>query len=351
MDRHKILTWLKQKDPIELQKLYNQADEVRRENVGQEIHLRGLIEFSNICSRRCIYCGISACNNNLERYEMSRDEIVECALTAKELGYGTVVLQSGENRKLDVNFLAETIREIKIKTGLATTLSIGEWNLATYKLLKQAGADRFLLRFETSDDKLYRRMHPDSKNGVAERFEGLKMLKAAGFEAGSGVMIGLPGQSYETLADDLLKFQELDLDMIGCGPYITHKDTQLGAKANEFLLDKENQVPASEEMTYKVYAIARILCPKTNIPATTALATINPANGYEKALACGCNVIMPNITPMKYRQFYNLYQGKTRRELYEFDMMIRKRIEKINRTAGTGKGVSLKYLERSEAKI
>jgi len=282
---------------------------------------------------------------------MSRDEIVQCALTAKNLGYGTVVLQSGENRKLNAEFLAETVRQIRDKTGLAITLSVGQWDFQTYKLWKEAGADRFLLRFETSNDELYRRLHPDSKEGVAERFESLKLLKSLGYETGSGVMIGILGQSYEMLADDLLKFRELDLDMIGVGPYIPHRDTPLYAKTQEFLLDAENQVPADEEMTYKVYAIARILCPKANIPATTAIATINPQNGYEKALACGCNVIMPNITPMKYRELYNLYEGKTRRELYEFDAMIRERIGKINRTVSAGKGISLKYLERSGTTI
>ncbi|MCE5340723.1 MAG: [FeFe] hydrogenase H-cluster radical SAM maturase HydE [Planctomycetaceae bacterium] len=353
VEHRQIISRLKQKEPTELDKLFIEADRVRRENVGDEIHLRGLIEFSNVCSRRCSYCGINASNSKIERYQMSKEEIVECAQTAKELGYGTVVLQSGENRKLDTGLLAETIREIKNTTGLAVTLSVGQWDAETYKMWKDAGADRFLLRFETSDDELYRKLHPDSKEGAAERFEALKLLKNIGYEAGSGVMIGLPGQSYETLANDLLKFQELDLDMIGVGPYIKHNDTKLVADIDKFLLDDKNQVPASEEMTYKVYAIARILCPKTNIPATTALATMNPESGYEKALACGCNVIMPNITPMKYRQHYNLYEGKTCRQLFEFDMTIRQRIEKINRTAGNGKGVSLKFAERtkSEAKL
>jgi len=353
VERKQIISYLKQTQPTELEKLLAQADKVRRDNVGDEIHLRGLIEFSNICSRRCLYCGINAANTKVARYQMSKEEIVECARTAKELGYGTVVLQSGENKKLDAEFLAQTIRQIIHTTGLAVTLSVGEYNADVYKLWKDAGADRFLLRFETSNDELYRRLHPDSEEGVAERFNAIDLLRKIGYEVGSGVMIGLPGQSYVTLADDLLKFQELDLDMLGVGPYIKHNDTELAANIEQFMLDGENQVPASEEMTYKVYAIMRILCPKTNIPATTALATINPQDGYEKALACGCNVIMPNITPMKYRQYYNLYEGKTCRQHLEFDMMIRNRIAKIDRTAGAGKGASLKFVERtkSEAKL
>jgi len=349
MNRCQIITWLKQNDPIEIEKLEKWADDVRKQNVGEQIHLRGLVEFSNNCSRRCIYCGINAANIALQRYQMSRDEIVECAKTACDLGYGTVVLQSGENRKLDINFLADAIKEIKKTTGLAVTLSVGEWDRDIYKLWQQAGADRFLLRFETSNDELYRRLHPDSSKGVEERYEHLKMLKELGYEVGSGVMIGLPGQSYESLADDLLKFRQLDLDMIGTGPYIKHENTEIGRNIKKFLLDEENQVPASEGMTYKVFALARILCPKANIPATTALATLNPENGYEKALECGCNVIMPNITPMKYRQFYNLYQGKTCSEHLDFDMAIKKRIEKISRMPGVGKGASLRFLERTES--
>ena len=351
MKRGEIISWLKQNDPVELEKLRQLADDIRKANVGDQIHLRGLIEFSNICSRQCIYCGINAGNNKLHRYQMSKAEILDCAKAALEFGYGTVVLQSGENRKLDVEFLSETIKEIKKTTNLAVTLSLGQWDFETYKLWKEAGADRFLLRFETNDDRLYRRLHPDSKTGVAERFEAIKLLKSFGYEVGSGVMIGIPGQDYEMLADDLLKFKELDLDMIGAGPYIPHKDTLLDKNVQEFLLDDENQITADEKMTYKVFAVARILCPKANIPATTALATLNPETGYEKALQCGCNVIMPNITPMDFRQFYNLYEGKACRQHLDFDMAIKKRIEKISRTTGSGKGASLRFIERTESGV
>jgi biotin synthase len=345
VERTQIISWLTQKEPTELNKLWSIADKVRRDNVGDEIHLRGLIEFSNICSRQCLYCGINAANSKIQRYQMSKEEIVECAQTAKELRYGTVVLQSGENRRLNVKFLAETVNEIKSKTGLAVTLSVGEWDADTYKLWRDAGADRFLLRFETSNDELYRKLHPDSKKGVAERFDTLRLLKNIGYEIGSGIMIGLPGQNYETLADDLLKFKELDLDMIGVGPYIPHQETRLGANIREFTLDGENQVPASEEMTYKVCALARILCPKTNIPATTALATINREQGRELGLCRGANIIMPNVTPVKYRQMYEIYPGKAC--IYETaqacNSCITRRIESIGRTVGNGKGTSPKF--------
>jgi biotin synthase len=342
---NQIISWLKQTQATELEKLWAHADKVRKENVGQEIHLRGLIEFSNICSRKCIYCGINASNVKVQRYQMSKEEIVGCAQTAKNLGYGTVVLQSGENKRLDAEFLANTISEIKNGTGLAVTLSVGEWESDIYKLWKKAGADRFLLRFETSNDELYRTLHPDSKKGVAERFEALELLKSIGYEIGSGVMIGLPGQNYEMLAADLLKFQELELDMIGVGPYIPHKETQLGANVQKYNLNEENQVPASEDMTYKVCALARILCPKCNIPATTALATLNREQGREYGLSRGANVIMPNVTPLKYRQMYEIYPGKAC--IFETaeacNVCITQRIKNIGRTVGSGSGTSPKF--------
>ena len=348
MNRCQIISRLKQNEPAELKELLDLADRTRRENVGDQIHLRGLIEFSNVCSRRCLYCGINAANNKLRRYQMSKEEILDCANTAYKLGYGTVILQSGENKKLDINFLADVVGEIKKTTCLAVTLSVGEWDRGVYKLWKQAGADRFLLRFETSDDKLYRKLHPDSKNGVADRFEKLELLRELGYEVGSGVMIGIPGQSYESLADDLLKFKQLDLDMIGTGPYIRHNDTQLGKNIQEYLLDDENQVPATEEMTYKVIALSRLLCPLANIPSTTALATLNPQQGREQGFCCGANIVMPNVTPMKYRQMYEIYPAKAC--IFETaqtcNACIIQRIENIGRCVGSGKGVSPRFLEK-----
>jgi biotin synthase len=349
MKRYEIISLLKQNDPCEVEKLFKIADKVRKENLGDAVHLRGLIEFSNICSRKCIYCGINAGNSKLKRYQMSKEEILECAQTACDLGYGTVVLQSGENKKLDVDFMAEIVREIKKTTGLAVTLSVGQWAREVYKLWKEAGADRFLLRFETSDDKLYRRLHPDSKDGVAERFEALELLKELGYEIGSGVMIGIPGQSYESLADDLLKFKELDLDMIGVGPYIKHQDTELSRNIKKFLLDDKNQVPATEEMTYKVIALSRLLCPQANIPSTTALATLNPQNGREQGLCCGANIVMPNVTLAKYRQLYEIYPDKAC--IFETaaacNACIVQRIESIGRSVGSGSGASPRFMGKT----
>lgn len=350
MNRQEIISWLRQTDSAELKKLWDCADRVRIENVGQAVHLRGLVEFSNICSRKCMYCGINAFNDKLPRYQMSKEEILQCANIACKLGYGTVVLQSGENKKLDVNFLAETIKEIKQTTDLAVTLSVGEWDRDVYLLWKQAGADRYLLRFETSDDKLYRRLHPDSKNGVAERFDALRLLRELGYEIGSGVMIGLPGQSYESLADDLLKFKQLKLNMIGAGPYIKHQNTQLGKNLEKFLLDEKEQVPATEEMTYKVISLARLLCPQANIPATTALATLNPQQGREQGLCCGANIIMPNVTPVKYRQMYEIYPAKAciAESAETCNACMIKRIESIGRYIGSGRGDSPGFLDKTK---
>ncbi|MFA6187508.1 MAG: [FeFe] hydrogenase H-cluster radical SAM maturase HydE [Phycisphaerae bacterium] len=350
MNRQEIISWLRQTEPAELKKLWDNADRVRRENVGQAVYLRGLIEFSNICGRKCLYCGINAANTKLQRYQMSKAEIIDCAQTARKLGYGTVVLQSGENRKMDIYFLAETIKEIKQTADLAVTLSVGEWDREVYQLWKQAGADRFLMRFETGDDDLYRRLHPDSKNGVAERFEKLRLLKELGYEVGSGVMIGLPGQSYESLADDLLKFKQIGLDMIGAGPYIKHHDTLLGKNLEKFLLDDKNQTPATEEMTYKVIALARLLCPQANIPATTALATLNPQQGREQGLCCGANIVMPNVTPTKYRTMYEIYPAKAciAESAETCNACMLKRIESIGRYIGSGRGESPGFLARAK---
>ncbi|MCD4830210.1 MAG: [FeFe] hydrogenase H-cluster radical SAM maturase HydE [Anaerohalosphaeraceae bacterium] len=351
MDNEQITAWLRENNRTELDKLWIRADSVRKENVGDDVYLRGLLEFSNVCSRRCIYCGISADVKDCRRYSMTEDEILQSAQFAADSGYGTVVLQSGENKKLNTQMLADVITKIKAKTSLAITLSVGEWPCDIYKLWKQAGADRFLLRFETSDDKLYSKLHPDCKIGVAERYEKLEMLRDLGYEVGSGVMIGVPSQSFESLADDIIKIRELNLHMIGTGPYVPHWKTRLTENLADFLLDTENQVPANEEMAYKVMALIRILCPKINLPATTALATLNFEQGYENGLKRGCNVVMPNITPVKYRKLYNLYFGKACKKADDFEIEIKQRIKNIGRTIGAGRGDSLKFTEEVAGKV
>jgi biotin synthase len=281
---------------------------VRRAAVGDAVHLRGLIEVSSYCVRRCAYCGLCADNRALSRYRLSDAEVLACAAEAVRFGYGTVVLQSGEDPGLDAARVAGWVARIKRDTPLAVTLSLGERDDADLRRWREAGADRYLLRFETSDPELYARIHPDLPGKPSDRVALLGRLRAMGYETGSGVMVGIPGQTLASLARDLALFRALDLDMIGIGPYLPHPATALG----QGLLPAAaaDQAPATEEMVYKVLALARLVRPDANIPSTTALATINRADGRERGLQRGANVVMPNLTPTPYRARYEIYPAK-----------------------------------------
>ena len=275
--------------------LFKTADEVRKEHVGDEVHLRGLIEFSNICKCNCKYCGLRKDNPELERYRLSIEEAYNFAKKAKEYGYKTVVLQSGEDSYYSVERLVKLLQDIK-KLDLAITLSIGERSFEEYKAFKEAGADRYLIRIETTDKKLYKKMHPNMS--FENRVRCLKDLKTLGYEVGTGCLVGLPEQSIDSLANDILSFKEIDADMIGIGPFIPNQNTPLkDAKGGTF------------EMALKVMALTRILLPTINIPATTAMETLN-SNGRLIALQSGANVVMPNVTEGDYRRKYEIYPGK-----------------------------------------
>lgn len=275
--------------------LFEEADRVRRENVGDEVHLRGLIEFSNICKRQCKYCGLRSPNKEVERYRILKDEILTYVKNAVNLGYRTIVLQSGEDEYYDTDKMIEIIREIK-KFDIALTLSIGEKTYDEYKAFKDAGADRYLLRIETTDKELYQDMHPNASYDNRKRC--LYDLKSLGYETGTGCLVGLPNQKIESLADDILFFKELDADMVGIGPFIPHEQTPLKeAPKGDFWL------------SLKVMALTRINLPDINIPATTAMETLNP-NGRIIALQSGANVVMPNVTSTEYRAKYEIYPGK-----------------------------------------
>ena len=275
--------------------IFEKADSIRQENVGDEVHLRGLIEFSNICKRQCKYCGLRSENRTIERYRILKNEILECTQNAVKMGYKTVVLQSGEDDYYDSDKLCEIIREIK-KLDLALTLSIGEKSYDEYKAFKKEGADRYLLRIETTDKNLYQEMHPNAS--FENRVNCLMNLKSLGYETGTGCLVGLPNQTIESLAEDILFFKELDADMIGIGPFIPHEQTPLAqAPKGDFWL------------ALKVMALTRINLPDINIPATTAMETLNP-NGRLIALQSGANVVMPNITSKEYRAKYEIYPGK-----------------------------------------
>ncbi len=223
------MTWLRETDPSRLQKLYSQADAVREAHVGPEVHFRGLVEFSNFCRRSCWYCGIRAPNTEIQRYRMSREHILEAARLAHSLGFGSIVLQSGEDPGLDVDQMCETIRQLKSENDLAVTLSLGERSFDELARLKIAGADRYLLRFETSNTDLYKRIHPPiAGQPNADRFEILRWLAELCYEVGTGIMVGIPGSTWDDLADDIEIFGRMDIDMIGIGPFIPHPRTPLG---------------------------------------------------------------------------------------------------------------------------
>lgn len=306
--RGEILAWLRCDDPKQLGQLWELADRERARRVGECVHLRGLVEISNHCVRSCHYCGISTTNTALRRYRMQHDEILACAKQAAAFGYGTIVLQAGEDPGLDAHSVAELVRLIKRETPLAVTLSLGERPPAELKLWRANGADRYLLRFETSDCELYERIHPPrNEQSVSDRIALLKIIQSLGYETGSGIMVGIPGQTHESIARDLLLFRELDLDMIGIGPYIAHPASRLAREGGQAATE---QVPATEQMACIVVALARLICPEANIPSTSALATINSTQGRAHGLERGANVCMPCLTPVQYRCLYEIYPGK-----------------------------------------
>jgi biotin synthase len=340
LTKHELLGWLKESRPSSLQELYQRADAVRRKHVGDAVHLRGLIEISSHCMRQCMYCGLRQGNRALPRYRMTREEILDCARHAERLGYGTVVMQAGEDYGLAAEWIAEIVRWIKRETALAVTLSLGERTQDELQLWRSAGADRYLLRFETSDEDLFRVIHPARNPGQPGRLSILRQLKSLGYETGGGVMVGIPGQSIDSLADDILTFRALDLDMIGIGPYIAHPDTPLGSGALRPAIAPSHQAASSEEMVYKMIALTRIVCPTANIPSTTALATMNKVDGRRQGLRVGANVVMPNLTSVKYRSMYEIYPDKAciAESADDCNQCLNGQIHSLGRVAGRGPG-------------
>jgi biotin synthase len=288
--------------------LYNKSAEVKEKYIGNKVWFRGLIEFSNICGKNCLYCGIRKGNKNLTRYNLSDDEILAAAKFANDNKYGSIALQSGETES---DFFTHRIENLlnKIKElssgELGITLSVGEQKPAVYKKWFNAGAHRYLLRIESTNSILYNKIHPDdSKHNFFRRLECLKSLQDIGFQTGTGVMIGLPFQTPDDLAGDLLFMKEFDIDMCGMGPYIEHADAPL-IKFNEKLLPLKERF----DLTLKMIAVIRIMMKDINIVAATALQAIDPI-GREKAVKIGANILMPNITPGKYRNSYKLYDNK-----------------------------------------
>lgn len=275
--------------------LFEAADRVRKKYVGDEVHLRGIIEFSNICKQNCLYCGLRRDNKNIERYKLEPETVIDFAKKAVSYEYKTLVLQSGEGNYFSLDEMVYIIKEIKT-LNVAITLSSGEKTREEYQMFKDAGADRYLLRIETTDRSLYQAMNPGMS--FENRLECLKILKELGYEVGTGCLIGLPNQTIKSLADDILFFKTIDADMIGVGPFIPNKDTPL-----------KDFSGGTFELALKIVAIIRLLLPDINIPATTAMETLNP-KGRLIALQSGANVAMPNVTEGDYRKLYALYPGK-----------------------------------------
>lgn len=315
------------KDDSQNERIFSLADKIRKENVGDSVHLRGLIEFSNICKCSCKYCGLRSANNTLERYRILKDEIIEIVAHAVEMGYKTVVLQSGEDNYYSTNKIIEIIKAIK-EFDVALTLSIGERSFDDYKEFKNAGADRYLIRIETTDKELYKQMHPNMD--FENRLRCLKDLKTLGYEVGTGCLVGLPNQSTESLANDIMFFKEIGADMVGIGPFIAHPQTPL-----------KNFPNGSFILALKVMALTRIMLPDINIPATTAMETLNP-NGRIIALQSGANVVMPNITTKEYRAKYEIYPNKicVNDNPDKCRNCIGAKIQSIGRTVATNYGFS-----------
>lgn len=300
MERDSIINFLKGADD---KLLFEQASAIKRHGVGSGVYLRGLIELSNRCRKDCLYCGIRRSNSNIERYELTADELLTAAKYAYDNRYGSLVLQAGEQQsERFTSFVCELLYEIKkLSNGqLGITLSLGEQSQESYRRWFEVGAHRYLLRIESSVPSLYSRIHP-ADHSYQTRLESLHTLREVGYQLGTGVMIGLPGQQIEDLADDLLFLKELDVDMCGMGPYIEHPDAPLGASSY-----------TTEErfaMALRMIALLRILMPDINIASTTALHALDPL-GREKGIAAGANIIMPNVTPQRFRAGYRLYNNK-----------------------------------------
>ncbi|MCY1721546.1 [FeFe] hydrogenase H-cluster radical SAM maturase HydE [Prolixibacteraceae bacterium Z1-6] len=307
LDKQEIIQLLRTKGE-ERTSLLKRSQETKLNEVGNKVYFRGLIEFSNVCAKDCLYCGIRKGNEKVIRYDAKDEEILNASRFAWENNFASVVLQSGElSSPAFVKRVDSLLKKIKKLSSneLGITLSCGEQSRETYKRWFESGAHRYLLRIESTNRELYYKIHPNNQtHSFDKRVEALGFLKETGYQVGTGVMIGLPFQTYEHLADDLLFFKKLDIDMCGMGPYLEHEDTPL-YQYRHLLQTKQERF----DLALNMIAVLRLLMPDINIAAATALQAIDPA-GREKALAVGANVIMPNLTPTAYREEYQLYENK-----------------------------------------
>ena len=347
LSREDLVYLLSTKEDREKHALHRKANLVKKENCGNLVYLRGLIELSNICRKDCYYCGIRKSNEKTTRYTLPEDEVIDKAMFALQRNFGSVVIQSGERTdKVFIESLTRMIRAIREQSEgkLGITLSCGEQSLETYQQWFDAGAHRYLLRIETTSEELFRKIHPDNEfHRFDDRMLALENIRKAGFQTGTGVMIGLPGQSFENLADDLLFFRSFDVDMIGMGPYIPHADAPMAGWKTRLMK------PADRfELSLRMIALARIMLKDVNIAASTAMQTIDP-DGRIKAILAGANVFMPNMTPKIYAGDYNLYEGKP--QVMDDPMIVVRELETrlkgLGETIGYGKwGDSKHFFKR-----
>lgn len=310
------------------EELFLAADKVRRARYGDKVYLRGLIEFTNYCKNDCLYCGLRAHNRSLERYRLSKEEILSCCEEGYALGYRTFVLQGGEDPYFTDEKMVDIISSIRARyPDCAITLSLGERDRESYQRLFDAGADRYLLRHETASEGHYQRLHPENMR-LQDRKQCLFMLKEIGYQIGSGFMVGSPYQTTENLIADLRFLQELSPDMIGIGPFIPHHETPFKDFAG-----------GAAALTVRMIAILRLMFPYALIPSTTALGTIDPM-GREKGLKAGANVVMPNLSPVSVRKKYEIYDEKicTGEESAQCRGCLEMRIKAAGYTAVTDRG-------------
>lgn len=309
LSREDLLTLIKIDNPQDLQLLFDKAYETKLKYIGNKVYYRGLIECSNICIKNCKYCGIRRDNKNVDRFALSKNDILDISRWIYENGYGSLALQSGERTDKEfIDFIEDTLKNIQkiSNNSLGITLSLGEQTLDTYKRWLKAGASRYLLRIETTNRELFKKIHfDDDLHSFDKRLQALKDLRTAGYQVGTGVMIGLPDQTYENLVSDIIFFKENDIDMIGMGPYILHEETPLGQSSVGKILSDEKRF----ELSLKMIALCRIYLKDINIASTTALHALDPL-GREKGILAGANVIMPNATSKSIKPKYQLYRGK-----------------------------------------
>ena len=324
-----------------LDALFSAAYAVKTRNVGRTVAFRGLVAAGNVCAKDCLYCGIRKSNGKVARYSMTADEIVACAEFAARESYGSLVIQSGEiEGEAHTRFIEDVLGRIR-HLGLGVTLSLGEQTEEAYARWKAAGAARYLLRIETSNPELYARLHP-AGHSWERRVECLRALRRCGYQVGTGVMAGLPGQTLTDLAHDIVFFGEIDADMIGMGPFIPHEDTPLGDPSLVSpALGPAATSPSKEDrllLGLRMIAATRLYLHDVNIAAATALQALAD-DGRERGLLAGANVIMPNITDVKYRRSYQLYEGKPclDEEAAQCRACLRMRIAAIGETIAFGR--------------